>query len=603
MARALRAFVSYRRRDAFMLGEVPGPGGPGPSTPPFIDRLKDALKSLGFKAVFIDTTEIRAGDYFEGRIYKAISNCDLFISLIGEDWVRLFNEHKGKPDVLEREHAAAFKLEKEIVPLLVGSAEMPKEQDLQDEEIQMLCHIDAKSVASNASVGEIVAVLQEAVGRLQGESKLGSWWTVGYVAAAFAVWIFCGVVPNAVGAREFGYDAWIGMATAWSGMFIWPLFFLPFILLALYRPLQILLEATFNAGSFTDRLTYSSPLWAGMLLATAMTVSEISVPQVPWTIHPNLLSTCSGPSDPGPASSPEAALQYQQDKERLASYTAGGALMQAYRNEFWMRGKCWPNVFFYLTVPMRDAPSDNDQPLGPQASAAAVEGLQSYAAARSEIQEAFWRMIAKGSKGFKGTDAPYSTLFPFYAFAFFLMVWPLSAAIIMAIIYAAVSIRRPRDGKILKNPNEDAFLCLTYGFITMLVWVPFRMTTNSIKFSYYCADVVRGCGPIQETFNKDFAFGFALLVGYVALTVGLLWNHRRMLLGFVGTLAVSFIGGCALAAARYHRTLSQLTDYWQFWLAASGLTCLMLGALWYQYDPAIVRLRDLLDRPKRKRRG
>jgi hypothetical protein len=596
MARGLRAFVSYRRRDAFMQGSIPGKLNTF-----FIEQLKLALNRLGFKAVFVDTTEIKAGDYFEGRIYKAISNCDLFISLIGKNWLRIFNENKGKPDVLEREHAAAFRLEKDIVPLLIDDATMPTEEDLKEEEIQMLCRIDAKTVTSKASVEEIVEVLREPAQELSSVRKLGTGWTVSYIAGAFLVWIFSGIVPNAVGFAEFGYDSWMGMATAWSGMFIWPIFFLLFISLALYRPLQILLEATLNAESFRDGLTYASPLWAGMILAIAMTASEISVPQVPWTIHPKLLSDCSGPPDPGPTASREAAHQYDQDKQTLASYNASGALMQAYHNEFWMNRKCWPNVFYYLTVPVRETPTDGDQSREQQAGVTPGEGIQSYAAARSGVQEAFWRMIAKDSKGFKGTDAPYSTLFPFYALSFFLMIWPLSAAIIMAIIYAAVSIRRPRDGKILSVPNEDAFLCLSYAFITLLVWVPFRMTTNSIKFSYYCADVLKGCGPIQETFNKDFALGFALLVGYTALTVGMLWNHRRMLLGFLGTLAVCVIGGCAFAAARYHRTLSQLTDYWQFWLAVSGLACLMLVALWYQYDPSIVHFRDLLDRPKRKR--
>jgi hypothetical protein len=211
-------------------------------------------------------------------------------------------------------------------------------------------------------------------------------------------------------------------------------------------------------------------------------------------------------------------------------------------------------------------------------------------------------MIAKDSKGFKGTDAPYSKLFPFYAFSFFLMIWPLSVALIMAIIYATVSIRRPRDGKVRRIAHEDAALCLSYGFITLMVWVPFRMTTNSVKLSYYCADVLGRCGPVAETFVKDFALGGALLLGYTALTIGLLWHYQRLLLGFLGTLAVSLVCLCAVAAGRYYWVLSQLTDDWHFWLAVSGLTCLPLAALWYLYDPALVRLRDLRNSAARKRR-
>jgi hypothetical protein len=101
---------------------------------------------------------------------------------------------------------------------------------------------------------------------------------------------------------------------------------------------------------------------------------------------------------------------------------------------------------------------------------------------------------------------------------------------------------------------------------------------------------------------KDTAFGLAILAGYVALTVGMLWNHRRLLLGFIGTVAVCLIVACTLAVYRYHQTISQLCDYWQFWLAISLLGSLMLVALWYQYDPAIVRFKDFQE-GGRERRG
>jgi hypothetical protein len=161
----------------------------------------------------------------------------------------------------------------------------------------------------------------------------------------------------------------------------------------------------------------------------------------------------------------------------------------------------------------------------------------------------------------------------------------------MAMIYTTISIRRPRDGKILRVPNEDAFLCLMYGFITVLIWIPFRLTTNSVKFSYYCTDV-GDCGPIAETFMKDVPFGLTILAAYVAVTVGILWNHKRLLLGSLGTIVVCLIVVGTWAVYAYHPTISRLTDYWQFWLAVSLLASLMLTALWYQFDPAIVRFKD-----------
>jgi hypothetical protein len=43
---------------------------------------------------------------------------------------------------------------------------------------------------------------------------------------------------------------------------------------------------------------------------------------------------------------------------------------------------------------------------------------------------------------------------------------------------------------------------------------------------------------------------------------------------------------------KYQQQICQLVDFWQFWLVVSLLGSIILIALWYQYDPAIVRLRD-----------
>src|ERR1700761_5999687 len=209
MARALRAFVSYRRRDAFMQGTLPGQ----PNS--FIEQLKAALALLKFEAVFVDTTEIKAGDLFEGRIYKAIANSDLFISLIGNNWLSIFNANRGKLDVLDWEHATALKLEKDIVPLLIDGATMPTQEELKDEEIQAICEIDAKSVASHASAAELAEVLRQSAEDALRERRFGWGWTLGYFAASLLIWLCCGIVTNRVGAVEFGWDAWVGMATTW----------------------------------------------------------------------------------------------------------------------------------------------------------------------------------------------------------------------------------------------------------------------------------------------------------------------------------------------------------------------------------------------------
>jgi hypothetical protein len=577
MARQFQAFVSYRRNDTFMRGLN---HGDPPSV--FIDNLRAALTRLGCSKIFIDVDKIGAGDFFERRIFEAISDCNLFIVLIGPDWLRLLNERaekakNGEPDVLAREIATALELEKLIVPLQIDGASMPTEAELQavQDTLKPLSKISGISVASNASIETIVAALQGPAQSALSLRRLGRWWATDYFSFCAVVWFFCSFVPNAIGLREFGLEPWVGMATSWSGLFIWPVFFLPFILRALYGPFKILSEAIINAQTLRYAVTYASPILAGTAIAVLATVIEISAPQVPWTIHPKLKANCFGPDDPGPTSL-DLKEEYNLDKQALAAYGSVGRVPIYYRDQFWIKDKCWPNVFFYMTTPIRERHADEEY----------------STKERPEIQKVFLRMLAVESRLFKGTVAPYSGLFPFYALSMFFMIWALIVSILMSIIFAVVEIHRPQDGSILEVPKEDAFLCLTYGFVTLLGWLPFRMITLSIKFSYYCVDPSFGCGPIYETFIKDGGLGFALLMGYLALTIRLAWRYKRRMLTFFGGLVVFVIGVCAVAVTKYNEQISQLVDFWQFWLVVSLLGSIMLFALWYQYDPAIVRLRD-----------
>lgn len=571
MTRPLRAFISYRRSDTFVLAA-------SATATTFIERLTAALRQLGFSEVFVDTEEPMTGEEFEGRIHRAISNCDLFIPLIGPDWLRLLHEKRRdpEPDILVRELQAALRLDKDIVPLLIDGAVIPRFGDL-PETIGELAAIDAETVASDAPVEAIAAKLghpARAVARIR---RLGPRWIKGYALFGLFVWLLCGVVPHVLGWWEFG-DAWVGLATGWAGFFIYPFFFMPFVMFALYRPFQVVLEATLNADNPSDALKFASPIILGAVFALAMTVVEVSPLHVPWSIHPKLADQCSGPEDRALKAEPgEPVVAYDRDRRILAYYGTSDAMRQKYGNEFWMNDKCWPNVFFYLTVPPRE---------------------EWYAAERNAVQHAFLKMLGKDSKGLKGTEAPYSRLFWVYVLSFFVWITLFASALFMAAIYSVVSIRRPRDGRVLRVPNEDAFLCLMYAFITALVWVPFRMVTNSIKFSYNCGEA--GCVPLWEFFVKDGGLGLAFVALYVALTVGMLRNHRRLLLGFLGTTVVCLFCALALVVYLFHEKLAEFANYWQFWLVVSLLIGLVLIVLWYQYDPAIVRFKDFQETRRRR---
>jgi hypothetical protein len=68
----------------------------------------------------------------------------------------------------------------------------------------------------------------------------------------------------------------------WSGLFIWPIFVLPFTLWALRRPLSVIIEATLNATSLRDRVRYFAPIVLGILIAGIGFGIETSPPEMPY---------------------------------------------------------------------------------------------------------------------------------------------------------------------------------------------------------------------------------------------------------------------------------------------------------------------------------
>jgi cation transport ATPase len=161
----------------------------------------------------------------------------------------------------------------------------------------------------------------------------------------------------------------------------------------------------------------------------------------------------------------------------------------------------------------------------------------------------------------------------------------------MAILYVTVKIRSPDDTE-LKVPTEDSYLCLTYAFVTMMVWIPFRMNTVYVKQIYFeCTDPEQCIVPVAD-YYKDVLFLIILLIAYLFLTAGLLYKYRRWALGFLGTAAVALIVSVAIMVVWFNQLIAPLTEEWSAYVEVSIIVMLMLLALWLQFDPSIVRFND-----------
>src|SRR5208337_3753968 len=108
-------FISYRRDDDSA----------------FVGRLYDYLeRDFTAKKLFIDVENIKGGQDFPTIIDEKVVQSDVFLAVIGEDWLSLTDE-KGqrridnKEDFLRLEVEAALKRNKRIIPVLIEDVVMP----------------------------------------------------------------------------------------------------------------------------------------------------------------------------------------------------------------------------------------------------------------------------------------------------------------------------------------------------------------------------------------------------------------------------------------------------------------------------------------------
>ena len=115
-----RVFISYRRDDSA------GDSG----------RLYDALTArFGRESVFMDIDTILPGADFAGAITEAVSSCDVFVAVIGKQWLGAADTagHRrleDDRDFVRLEIQAALERNLRVIPVLVQGAPMPTTGEL-----------------------------------------------------------------------------------------------------------------------------------------------------------------------------------------------------------------------------------------------------------------------------------------------------------------------------------------------------------------------------------------------------------------------------------------------------------------------------------------
>jgi Amt family ammonium transporter len=113
-------FINYRRSDAAgMAGRL-------------FDRLEQDFSP---ERLFFDVDSIPAGENFFDYLNQQVDACDVLLAVIGPTWQSQLDRQdyeagKHTKDYARIEIEAALRQGKKVIPVLVGGAEMPREEDL-----------------------------------------------------------------------------------------------------------------------------------------------------------------------------------------------------------------------------------------------------------------------------------------------------------------------------------------------------------------------------------------------------------------------------------------------------------------------------------------
>lgn len=127
MAMASKIFVNYRRDD----------------TRADARSIRDRLAAMfGKTNVFMDVDDLAPGERFDRRLDQALSQCGIFLAVIGPRWVDILNDRaqNGDHDYVRQEIATALMRGILVIPVLVGGARLPRSDALPSDLQALVLH-------------------------------------------------------------------------------------------------------------------------------------------------------------------------------------------------------------------------------------------------------------------------------------------------------------------------------------------------------------------------------------------------------------------------------------------------------------------------------
>jgi TIR domain len=145
-----KLFVNYRRDDTRHMAA----------------RIRDRLAAtFGDANVFMDVDDLLAGQRFDKELEKALNETDVFLAVIGPNWLELLaaRHARGERDYVREEIAGALQRGIVIIPVLIERTPLPRIDALAEDIRDLVLHQTHE--VSHARFGRDVAELVEAIRR------------------------------------------------------------------------------------------------------------------------------------------------------------------------------------------------------------------------------------------------------------------------------------------------------------------------------------------------------------------------------------------------------------------------------------------------------
>jgi len=180
---AARIFINYRREDSNATA----------------GRLHDRLaQSFGRKNLFMDVDHLPAGVDFVNHLNSQVATCDVFLAIIGRNWLNVTNEKgdcrlRDPDDFVAIEIAAALARDIRVIPVLVDGARMPKVSELPDS-LKPLARrhaIELRHTHFGRDGEALIEKIREPLGR---KAVMGGLWRAGAAAGVVAALLPVGCI-------------------------------------------------------------------------------------------------------------------------------------------------------------------------------------------------------------------------------------------------------------------------------------------------------------------------------------------------------------------------------------------------------------------------